>query len=125
MQPQVDAGVEAMISAIRDPEVGPIVLCKRGGSRAEDDGPAVLLGGWDMDWHTRLTGSVFGKELTSSSAELTGVVALASTMYRLIEHRADIVEIECNPVIVPVDGRTPQIVDILTFAEPSVHEEQC
>ena len=31
MQPQVDAGVEAMISAIRDPAVGPIVLCKRDG----------------------------------------------------------------------------------------------
>jgi acyl-CoA synthetase (NDP forming) len=125
MQPQVDAGVEAMISAIRDPEVGPIVLCKRGGSRAEDDEPVVLLGGWDMDWHTRLTSSGFGKELTSSSAGLTGVLALATAMYRLVERRADIVEIECNPVIVPVDGRTPQIVDILTFAEPSVREEQC
>jgi len=45
-------------------------------------------------------------------------------MYRLIERRADIVEIECNPVIVPVDGRIPQIVDILTFAEPSVHQEE-
>ena len=56
---------------------------------------------------------MFEEELTSSSAELTGVVALASTMYRLIERRADIVEIECNPVIVPVDEQRRQS---LTFS---------
>jgi acetate---CoA ligase (ADP-forming) len=123
MQRQVDAGVEAMMSAIRDPEVGSVVLCKRGGSRAEDDGPAVLLGGWDRDWHNRLTASAFGKELTSRSAELAGVVELATAMYGLIEQRSDIVEIECNPVIVPVRAGSPQIVDVLTFVEPSVYKE--
>jgi acyl-CoA synthetase (NDP forming) len=104
MQQMVSGGFEVMVSAVRDPEYGPVAYVRPGGTLAElMSGQAVLWGGWDPGRRARvLRASVVGRLLDGyrggtrhDLAALSDLVSIA-----LAAVAGEMSFLEMNPVMV-------------------------
>jgi acyl-CoA synthetase (NDP forming) len=104
MQQMVSRGFEVMVSAVRDPEYGPVAYVRPGGTLAElMSGQAVLWGGWDPGRRARvLRASVVGRLLDGyrggtrhDLAALSDLVSIA-----LAAVAGEMSFLEMNPVMV-------------------------
>jgi acetate---CoA ligase (ADP-forming) len=104
MQQMVSEGFEVMVSAVRDPEYGPVAYVRPGGTLAElMSGQAVLWGGWDPGRRARvLRASVVGRLLDGyrggTRHDLAALSDLVSTALAAVAGEMSFLEM--NPVMV-------------------------
>jgi succinyl-CoA synthetase beta subunit len=110
VQPMAPAGVELIVGARRDPQVGPLVLVGLGGVLAEArDDVVVALAPLDAGTATALLGRLRGARLLDGfrggpTVDRSTVGALVAAVGRLLAEDETIVEIDVNPVIAGPDG---------------------
>jgi acetate---CoA ligase (ADP-forming) len=115
MQQMVSGGFEVMVSAVRDPEYGPVVYVRPGGTLAElMSGQAVLWGGWDPGRRARvLRASVVGRLLDGyrggTRHDLAGLSDLVSIALAAVVGEMSFLEM--NPVI--VGQESIHVVDVI------------
>ncbi len=108
VQQMITEGFEVMVSAVHDPEYGPVVYLRPGGTFAElMSGQAVLWGGWDRDRRDRvLRESIIGRLLDGyrggTRYDLTALGDLVSAAIGAVS--ADMSFVEMNPVLVGKNG---------------------
>jgi acyl-CoA synthetase (NDP forming) len=104
MQQMVSGDFEVMVSAVRDPEYGPVAYVRPGGTLAElMSGQAVLWGGWDPGRRARvLRSSVVGRLLDGyrggTRHDLAALGDLVSTALAAVAGEMSFLEM--NPVMV-------------------------
>ena len=104
MQQMVSGGFEVMVSAVRDPEYGPVAYVRPGGTLAElMSGQAVLWGGWDPGRRARvLRASAVGRLLDGyrggTRYALAALGDLVSTALAAVAGEMSFLEM--NPVLV-------------------------
>jgi acyl-CoA synthetase (NDP forming) len=122
VQQLVAGGFEVMVSAVRDPEYGPVAYVRPGGTLAElMTGQAVLWGGWDRPRRDRvLRESIVGRLLDGyrggPRCDLTALGDLVSTAIASVA--GDMSFLEMNPVLVSEDGI--RVIDLLARADPDL-----
>jgi acyl-CoA synthetase (NDP forming) len=115
VQQMITAGFEVMVSAVRDPEYGPVVYVRPGGTLAElMSGQAVLWGGWDRARRDRiLRASVIGRLLDGyrggTRYDLTALADLVSAAITAVSGEMSFMEM--NPVLVGEDG--VRVIDLI------------
>jgi acyl-CoA synthetase (NDP forming) len=115
MQQMVSGGFEVMVSAVRDPEYGPVAYVRPGGTLAElMSGQAVLWGGWDPGRRARvLRASVVGRLLDGyrggTRHDLAALSDLVSTALAAVAGEMSFLEM--NPVM--VGKKAVHVVDLI------------
>lgn len=118
VQQMITGGFEVMVSAVRDPEYGPVAFLRPGGTFAElMSGQAVLWGGWDRARRDRvLRASVIGQLLDGyrggTRYDLTALGDLVSAAIAAVSGEMSFLEM--NPVLVGEDG--VRVVDLIARA---------
>jgi acyl-CoA synthetase (NDP forming) len=108
IQQMITEGFEVMVSAVRDPEYGPVAYVRPGGTLAElMSGQAVLWGGWDRRRRDRvLRESAVGLLLDGYRGgrryDLAALGDLASRAITAVSGEMSFLEM--NPVLVGEDG---------------------
>jgi acyl-CoA synthetase (NDP forming) len=117
VQPMATSGVELIVGARRDPSFGPTVLVGLGGILAEVlDDVALRLAPVRAEDARSMLGELRGRAMLDGVRGMPGiaverVVELLVRLGEFVVARADIVEIDLNPVIATPSGAT--IVDAL------------
>jgi acyl-CoA synthetase (NDP forming) len=115
VQQMITGGFEVMVSAVRDPEYGPVVYVRPGGTFAElMSGQAVLWGGWDRGRRDRvLRESAIGRLLDGYRGgvryDLDALGDLVSAAIAAVSGEMSFLEM--NPVLVGEDGT--RVVDLI------------
>jgi acetyltransferase len=115
VQQMITGGFEVMVSAVRDPEFGPVVYVRPGGTFAElMSGQAVLWGGWDRGRRDRvLRESAIGRLLDGYRGgvryDLDALGGLVSAAIAAVSGEMSFLEM--NPVLVGEDGT--RVVDLI------------
>jgi acyl-CoA synthetase (NDP forming) len=115
VQQMVGEGIEVMVSAVRDPEYGPVVYVRPGGTLAElMSGQAVLWSGWAPGRRDRvLRESVVGRLLDGyrggTRYDLAALGDLVSTALAAVSGEMSFMEM--NPVMVGEEG--VHVVDLI------------
>jgi acyl-CoA synthetase (NDP forming) len=111
VQPMVPrGGVETIIGALQDPAFGPLVVFGLGGVTVEVLGDHVtrLAPLTDIEAREMVTGlrgsALFAGYRGSPGVDVDGLVQVLHRVSRLAEDMPEIVELDCNPVIVTPDG---------------------
>jgi acetate---CoA ligase (ADP-forming) len=119
VQEQSAPGMEVMMSAVLDPEVGPIVFVRPGGVLTElIPGNAVIWHGWTAEVRRqRLLESTIGHMLVgyrgAPARDLGAVLGLVDQLLAALLDRP-LASIELNPVVVAIDGEGLLLVDALS-----------
>jgi acetyltransferase len=116
VQPQVTAGVEALVGLSRDPEFGPVVSVATGGTFVElFDDAAHLLPPVTAEQaraaisRTRLPDLLEAEYGTTAALDV--LASLVADVGRLAAERDDVEELDLNPVVLDAEGIAP--VDVL------------
>jgi acetate---CoA ligase (ADP-forming) len=108
VQQMITGGFEVMVSAVRDPEYGPVAYVRPGGTLAElMSGQAVLWGGWDRARRDRLLrASPIGRVLDGyRGGTRYSLTALGDLVTAAIEAvSGEMSFLEMNPVLVGENG---------------------
>jgi hypothetical protein len=119
VQAMARPGLELLVSAVRDPEVGPCIVLRPGGLLVEAVDRTLVLTGHNRRWTHLLRHHLIGDLLAGwrggPAHDVAALVSVATALRDAVV-RAGVVAIECNPVIVhpsPQGGAT--IVDMATF----------
>ena len=124
VQPMAPAGVEVFLAVVRDPELGPVALCRPGGVLVELAGTTAFLTGPPTGWPAIVEGSTVGRLLAgyrgAPPADLAGLLRLAERLVAAAAADDRITGIECNPVVVhPADRAhgvpAVTVVDLATY----------
>jgi len=110
VQPMVPTGVEMIVGVTRDPSFGSLVLLGMGGIQAElmRDSGLRIVPLTDLDAH-ELVRSLRGSPLlfgyrNTPSVDVAALEELVLRVGLLAEHLPEVVELDCNPVIVSPAG---------------------
>jgi acetyltransferase len=118
--PMIAAGVETIIGAKRDEQFGPIVLFGSGGVLVEavEDVEILLAPCTKESARRAIASTVAGKLLSGHRGrkplDTDGLVRLLVQVAKLISERADITEVDLNPVITNETGSHIADVRIIT-----------
>jgi acyl-CoA synthetase (NDP forming) len=127
VQQQVEAGIELLVGAKRDPAFGPVVVCGTGGVLAEALGDiSVRLAPLEVNEAREMLREGLRERLLSGfrgvpSCDDERLAKLLMAVGRLLVDHPGITEIDLNPVIVA--GRRMAAVDALVILEPPGREE--
>ncbi|HWM35152.1 MAG TPA: acetate--CoA ligase family protein [Pseudolysinimonas sp.] len=113
-------GLEVLVSAVRDRELGPTVLLRAGGTLADLVDETVVLTGAVDTWsavigRSERLGKLLGGYRGEARRDLAALVELASQVRSAMVADDAIQVIECNPVLVHEEGKSVTIVDVLTW----------
>jgi acyl-CoA synthetase (NDP forming) len=110
VQPMIGGGVETIVGFVSDPAFGPLVLFGLGGTAVELLGdhasrlaPVTSDGAREMVLGLRGTPLLTGFR-GNAPVDVDAVVDVILRMSRLAEDLPELVEADCNPVIVTADG---------------------
>jgi acyl-CoA synthetase (NDP forming) len=126
VQAMAPAGIEVLVSVVRDPELGPVALCRAGGVLVELGGATTVLTGPRSSWPSLLERSLVGRLLAGyrgqPESDSMGLLDFVEAMEAAVRSDDRILGIECNPVLVhplPRAPGTPAVtaVDLLAFAD--------
>ncbi len=129
VQPMAPEGLELIVGARLDAQVGPLVIVGLGGVLAEAiDDVAVALAPIDASSATQLLGRLRSAVLLDGFrggpiVDRRAVGELVATVSRLIAGDPEIVEIDLNPVIAGPDGAVAVDALIVTRAAPARDDE--
>jgi len=125
LQPMVpEGGVETIVGALQDPVFGPLVVFGLGGVAVEVLGDHVsrLAPLTDIDAREMVTGLRGSKLLLGyrgrPAVDIDGLVQVLHRVSRLAEDMPEVVELDCNPVIVSAEGAL--VVDARLRIDPEV-----
>ncbi|MGC8627407.1 MAG: GNAT family N-acetyltransferase [Acidimicrobiales bacterium] len=111
LQPMVpEGGVETIVGALQDPVFGPLVVFGLGGVAVEVLGDHIsrLAPLTDVDAKEMVTGLRGSKLLLGyrgrPAVDIDGLVQVLHRVSRLAEDMPEVVELDCNPVIVSPEG---------------------
>ncbi|MFB6124090.1 MAG: acetate--CoA ligase family protein [Haloferacaceae archaeon] len=109
VQPQVAAGVEALVGLSRDPEFGPVVTVATGGTFVElfDDAAHLLPPVTEAQARAALDRTRLPDLLDAeygTTAALDVLASLVADVSRLAAERDDVDELDLNPVVLDADG---------------------
>jgi acetyltransferase len=110
VEPMADPGVELIVGMRRDASFGPVVLVGLGGVLAEAlDDVAIRLAPVDDTVAAEMLEGLRGSAILDGArgrppADQAAVAALISRLSRLAVERADLVEVDLNPVIAGAGG---------------------
>lgn len=119
VQVEAEDGVDALVGCQRDPELGPLVTVGVGGTLTELIGDVVTRPcPVDRDEAERMvSGSKLGQLLAgyrgADSYDAGSLAEAIVAISRVFAEQAELIELECNPVIVHASGAGCTIVDIL------------
>jgi acetate---CoA ligase (ADP-forming) len=102
-QPMAAPGVELFVSALRDPEVGAVVICRPGGVLVELGEGATILTGGRASWEAALDAGPSGRLLAGYRG--APPADRAASLAAAVDADPEWAEIECNPVFVHRLGR--------------------
>ncbi len=129
VQQTAPAGIELLVSVIRDPELGPVALCGLGGVLVEL-GMATPLPGPPSARRAALLAAPVGRLLVgyrgAPAADVDGLLELIDDLLAAVHDDNRIATLECNPVIVHERGsrRAATIVDISIYLTPNLPTEE-
>jgi acetyl coenzyme A synthetase (ADP forming)-like protein len=112
VQPMVSGSVELLISVTQDPDFGPVLACGAGGTNAEllGDTAVRITPVTDLDAQEMLAGLRTFKLLTgyrgAAPCDLNAIHDVIMRVSAMVEAHPEIVELDCNPVIVGPTGAT-------------------
>jgi acyl-CoA synthetase (NDP forming) len=124
VEPMVAPGLELILGLRRDAQFGPVVLVGFGGTLAEVlDDVAIRLAPLDVDAALAMLGGLRGARLLggvrgAGPIDRGAVAAMLVALGRLGAERADLLEVDLNPVIATGDGAIA--VDALVVLEDSI-----
>ena len=122
VQRMAPAGVEMLVGVVHDPHFGPVLACGAGGTAVEllHDVAVRITPLADGDAHDMVRSLATFPLLDGyRGAPKADVAALEDLLVRvsaLVEAHPQIVELECNPVVVTPTGAT--VVDIRARVQP-------
>ena len=123
VQAMAPEGIEVLVAAVRDAELGPVALFRPGGTLVELAGTTTFLTGSPATWPAVLdrseVGQLLGGYRGAKAADAAGVLDLAAVLVAAMAADDRIAGIECNPVVVHHLDRRPgtrpaTIVDVVT-----------
>jgi acetate---CoA ligase (ADP-forming) len=110
VQPMISGPVELLVGVVQDPSFGPLVACGAGGTSAEllGDVAVRITPVTDTDAQEMLAGLRTFELLTgyrgASPCDLEAVQDVILRVSAMVEAHHEIVELDCNPVIVSPTG---------------------
>ncbi|MGC4109311.1 MAG: acetate--CoA ligase family protein [Nocardioides sp.] len=112
-------GVEVLLSAIRDAEVGPCVLLRAGGTLVDLVHESVALAGPRAGWRATVAASPsLGPLLAgfrgAAPADTDALLELGDDLRASLAADDAIALIECNPVLIHKEGDGVTVVDVVT-----------
>ena len=112
VQPMVQSGLETIVGAVQEPGFGPLVIFGLGGTTVELLGDHVsrLAPLTDLDAREMISGLHGSALLTgyrgSAALDVDALADILLRVSRLVEDLPELVELDCNPVIVLPKGAT-------------------
>lgn len=119
VQQMCAAGVEVLLSVVRDQELGPVPLVRAGGVFVELLGETVALTGPRATWPALVAasssiGPLLGGFRGAPPSDVAALLELAHDLREAVRGRPEIAVVECNPVIVHRQGEGVSVVDAMT-----------
>lgn len=122
VQAMARPGLEVMVSCVRDPEIGPVVVLRPGGVLVELTGRSTVLVGPPDGWADVVDRSPLGDLLAgwrgAHPADGGALLALAAGLLASLRAEPRIELVECNPVIVHPAGAGLTVVDAVAHRTP-------